>query len=234
MILPQKNVASWGGSLAGRISSDIAEACAQAGDRLDIETRREVANAVAGFAAREHPVSSGYLALLVARALWSVGAENTARRLMENKSPEFGLDVSHSYAAFAPEISLERWWAIVSIRAVRPSSVFSSEEGGSWTLDLQCAFGRGGSGLEMALFSVLERALEQMAPLWDVHDGHGSLGLRHIEAAAVSVLGRDVKIERMRSLFSEIMSLCSCKMSMLRDERGWRRHPHVLSLDFHK
>ncbi len=234
MMLVEQHDSSWNEALERSVSSEIAGACAESGCGIEDEQQVEVARAVASLASRQHPVSTGYLVLLAARALWSVGAENAARRLVEDRRGELSFEPACADAAFVPDIPLARWWAVVSLKAVRPSKVFDSVSGGTWVLDLSRVVRPGGEGLELALFRLIGVILDDMAPLWDATRGCGILGLQHVGSAASSVLKRGRSSRKTLALSSEIMKICSAKLAALRDARGWTDHPRVLRLDWQR
>ncbi len=223
---------SWSEVLASSVVSEIAGACEEGGMQGDKQL--EVARAVASLASRDHPVPSGYLILLLARALWSVGEENAARCLIERRIGDLDFAPACAAAAFLPDIQISRWWAVVSLRAVRPSSVFDSVRGGTWVLDLAGAVHPCRDGLELALFRLISVVLDDMAPLWDASGGRGILGLRHISSAAAALLKRPGASRKTRALIAEIMKTCSAKLQALRKARGWSNNPHVISLDWQR
>ncbi len=234
MMLMEQHDSSWNEALERSVSSEIAGACAKSGCSIGDEQQAEVARAVASLASRQHPVATGYLVLLAARALWSVGAESAARRLVEGRRGELNFDPACADAAFVPDIPLARWWAAVSMRAVRPSKVFDSGSGGTWVLDLSGAVRFGGDGLELAVFRMIGVILDDMAPLWDASRGRGVLGLMNVKSAASSLLKRSRTSRKTRALSSEIMKNCLAKLEALRDARGWTDHPRVLCMDWQR
>ncbi|MFC1461099.1 hypothetical protein ACFLQR_01095 [Verrucomicrobiota bacterium] len=221
-------------ALVSSVSEEINSACSEESGAVSREDRQEVARAVASFVARECPapsVASEYLVLLAARALWAVGEEGAARRLIALKGAELGFSKSYADAAFAPDMSLPVWQAMMTLRAVRYSALFDSARGPVWVLDLERAAALERDRLEMTVFCLMSAVLEEIAPLWDQVKGRGTLGLRHVNAVASSVIKKPRSSRKTESLVTEIRARCVEKLQSLQRTRRWERAPDVLSLD---
>lgn len=221
-------------ALASCVSAEIDWVCSEESGGIGKEEQREVARAVASLVMRKRPVAnvrSDYLALLAARALWAVGEEGAARRLIALKSDQLRFSASYADVAFVPDMSLPVWWAMMRSRVVRPSALFDSARGAIWILDLERAVALARERLELTVFRVMSAVLEEIAPLWDRSKGQGVLGLRHVNAVASSMLKRPRSSKKTEALVAEIRGRCVEKLQSLHKVRGWEHPPDVLSLD---
>jgi len=123
-------------TLAAYIAGEI-EPAGDAGQATATAYRRELAEAIAAFIRRQHPAFADspldgaisrngglpeeYLLLLIGRALWSVGEEQTARRLLEIQGSALNLPATFVEAVWAPDVSMMHWHILLSTRAVRTS-----------------------------------------------------------------------------------------------------------------
>ena len=108
-------------ALAAYIADEI-EPLEDDGQATATAYRRELAEAIAAFIRRQHPafatsspdgtisrdggLPTEYLLLLIGRALWSVGEEKTARRLLEIKGRALNLPATFVEAVWARDVSM--------------------------------------------------------------------------------------------------------------------------------
>ena len=128
--LPQPHVSAQ--ALAEYIAGEIRAAVGPGPDGGPGHVR-ELAEAVAAFIRDQHPgfardtglgsrtagLPAEYLALLIGRALWSVGDEPAARRLLELQSGALNVPAAFLEAALAPDLSVLHWHVLLASRAVR-------------------------------------------------------------------------------------------------------------------
>jgi hypothetical protein len=182
----------------------IAENC---GDllSLDDDQATELAEAVAAYMEESNAagafVDSGYLVMLASRALSSIGEKKAAHRLLV-----FGSGL------------------------VRPSEWEFSGGEDVWMLDLRQMTVRQSATLEIVFFNSLNLVLGAIADVWEVSDGAGVLGLRHVCDTASHLLGGGSK-QRVGALVSEIKQSCRAKLRHICEERGWQYVPSVMNLD---
>ncbi|MBI2440507.1 MAG: hypothetical protein HYV35_03955 [Lentisphaerae bacterium] len=209
--------------------------------------RRELAEAIVFFLRHQHaPLWRGargvnlsrpsglpaeYLLLLIGRALWSVGAEQTARRLLAEQLHELNLPAAFMEAAWAPDVSLVHWYLLLSTRALRTSPLTPSAHEPLWVLDLERMIAPGSAGLELLAVTVVHTVIDRVAPLWDHCQGRGLLGLRHAKTIAAGVLGVTRHSAKSTAFANEIRAEVERRLAMLQAARGWNQSPQVIMLD---
>lgn len=165
----------------------------------------ELARAVEHFLEQtgvEEAVESDRLTILASKALTSIGENCAARRLVL-----FGTGM------------------------VRPSEWVITGFETAWILDLKRMTVRDDGSLELVFFTNLDIILDSIADIWDESGGHGVLGLRHVCAAAASLLGSTEDKKKITGLVTEIKALCSSRLEQIRKARGWKSAPVVMNLD---
>jgi hypothetical protein len=209
--------------------------------------RRELAEAIAAFIRRAHPAFAGsppnaaisrgtglpeeYLLLLIGRALWSVGKERTARRLLEIHAPALNLPAAFLEAVWAPDISMMHWHILISTRAVRTSSLTGALNGTLWVLDLERMVMPASTSLELMALNVVRAVIDRVAGLWDRCQGRGLLGIRHANTVAAGMLGSPRHSAKSIALAADIHAQVRGRLQILKTERGWNETPRVIVLD---
>jgi len=216
------------------ISTEIDSACSEQAGAISKESQLELASAIAAFIRNEHHVSaieSEHLFLLVARALWSIGEEETASRLIALKGAELKFLPLYADVAAASDMSLYLWRLMLNSHAVRPSPLSGAAYGNILVLDLLRALNRASDRLEITVFRVVYALLDEIAALWDRSNGRGVLGLQHVNSMASSLLQCPRKSRKTAALRTEIIKQCVDKLQSLGRCRGWDHVPDVMSLD---
>lgn len=164
----------------------------------------------------ENPIPSDYLALLIARALWSLGAREAARRLVDRNDRGTEGDLArHTLDRLPPSLPV---WRCLKARLIRGGTWSAAGGDPVWVLDLGRVSGLDGEPLELAWFPVIQLLLSGMAELWDATRGRGFLGLRGVRPAGK-------KAEREQADYVEAVLI------RLKQRRGWTDMPHWVWLD---
>jgi hypothetical protein len=196
--------------------------------------RREVAEAMAAFIEEHHArggLPSEYVLLLTARALWSLGEEQAARRLMAVRGRELSLPAAFADAALAPDAAVAHWHILLAARVLRPSPLAGVPAGALWVLDLERIVAPSPAGLELAALALVRAVLDRAAGLWDGAEGRGLLGLRHARAMAAGILESPRHSAKSTALVAEIRDGCARQLQLIKHARGWRETPRVMVLD---
>lgn len=209
--------------------------------------RRELAEAIAAFIRRQHPAFAAapldgaisrneglpeeYLLLLIGRALWSVGEEQTARRLLQTQGHALNLPATFVEAVWAPDISMLHWHILLSTRAVRTSSLMGPLNGTLWVLDLERMVLPASTSLELLALNVVRTVIDRVAVLWDHCQGRGLLGLRHANTVAAGMLGCSRHSAKSMALAADIREQVRQRLQALKTARGWNETPQVIMLD---
>ncbi|MCX6992150.1 MAG: hypothetical protein NT011_03295 [Kiritimatiellaeota bacterium] len=233
-------------ALAAYIANEI-EPAVEDSQATATAYRHELAEAVAAFIRRQHPAFAAsspdgalsrneglpaeYLLLLIGRALWSVGEEQAARRLLEIKGHALNLPATFIEAVLAPDISMLHWHILLSTRAVRTSSLMRSLNGTLWVLDLERMVLPASTSLELLALNVVRTVIDRVAVLWDHCQGRGLLGLRHANTVAAGMLGCPRHSAKSMALAADIRDLCTRRLQTLKTDRGWDETPQVIMLD---
>ena len=169
------------------------------------EALYEVAKAVEHFLDTEAKcsfVESDKIVMLASQALSSVGEEKAARRMILYGS---GL--------------------------VRPSEWIVTGEDSMWVLDLKQITVREDAMLELFFYKSLYVVLDSISDIWDQTSGNGTLGLRHVCAAAKNLSGDESKSVRLSAVENEIIDVCRCRLEQMSADRNWTEVPGVVNLD---
>jgi hypothetical protein len=232
-------------ALAAYIAGEIEPA--DAGRTADAAYRRELAEAIAAFIRRQHSAFAAaspdgaisrdgglpaeYLLLLIGRALWSVGEEQTARRLWANQGRALNLPATFVEAVWAPDISMMHWHILLATRAVRTSALMGPLNGTLWVLDLERMVLPASTSLELLALNVVRTVVDRVAVLWDHCQGRGLLGLRHANAVAAGMLGCPRHSAKSLALAADIHAQVRQRLQTLKPARGWAEVPQVIMLD---
>lgn len=233
-------------ALAAYIADEI-EPAGEAGRAAATAYRRELAEAIAAFIRSAHPAFAAsspegaisrdgglpeeYLLLLIGRALWSVGEEQTARRVLEIHAPALNLPATFVEAVWAPDISMMHWHVLLTTRAVRTSALMESLNGTLWVLDLERMVLPASTSLELLALNVVRGVIDRVAVLWDHCQGRGLLGLRHANTVAAGMLGCPRHSAKSMALAAEIREQVHRRLQALQTDRGWHETPQVIMLD---
>ena len=229
------------------LAAYIADEIEPAGDATATAYRRELAEAIAAFIRRQHPAFADssldgavsrngglpeeYLLLLIGRALWSVGEEQTARRLLEIQGHALNLPATFVEAVWAPDISMMHWHILLSTRAVRTSALMGPLNGTLWVLDLERMILPASTSLELLALNVVRTVVDRVAVLWDHCQGRGLLGLRHANTVAAGMLGCPRHSAKSTALAADIRDQVWRRLQTLKTARGWDETPQVIMLD---
>ena len=209
----------------------------------DTAYQPELAEAIAAFIQRQHPAFAAlspdgtiglpteYLLLLIGRALWSVGEEKTARRLLEIQGRALNLSPTFVEAVRAPDVSMISWHILLSTRAVRTSALMRPLNGTFWALDLERMVLPASTSLELLALNVVRKVIDQVASLWDHSQGRGLLGLRHANTVAAGILGCPRHSAKSTALAADIRGQVRQRLQTLKSVRGWDETPQVMMLD---
>ena len=233
-------------ALAAYIADEIEPAGGD-GQATATAYRRELAEAIAAFIRREHPafatssrdgtisrnggLPAEYLLLLIGRALWSVGEEQTARRLLEIQGHALNLPATFVEAVWAPDISMMHWHILLATRAVRTSALMRPLNGTLWVLDLERMVLSASTSLELLALNVVRTVIDRVAILWDHCQGRGLLGLRHVNTVAAGMLGCPRHSAKSITLAADIREQVRQRLQTLKTARGWDETPQVIMLD---
>jgi len=233
-------------ALAAYIADEI-ESAGNDDQAPSMAYRRELAEAIAAFIRSQHPafavpssndnislnggLPAEYLLLLIGRALWSVGEEQTARRLLARQGHALNLPATFVEAVWAPDISMMHWHILLATRAVRTSALMRTMDGTLWVLDLERMVLPTAINLELLALNVVRIVIDRVAVLWDHCRGHGLLGLRHANKVAAGMLGCPRHSAKSTALATDIRDLCARRLQTLKTDRGWEATPQVIMLD---
>lgn len=213
-------------------SAGIAPPAAGAG-----ETSRHAAaaEAVAAFLRQEGrtAVATERLLMLTARALWAVGDEYAARRLVDAGGRPLDFSRHYADAACAAGVTLDDWAVFFTSRAVRPAEFPSLGGGTLWILDMAKLVPARAPGLELAVLRAMQAALTRLADVWDGARGNGLLGLSRLRQAAGLILEAPPAARKSRRLAAELTRHCWACLKILKNRRGWTDQPGLISLDLY-
>ncbi|MDO9543110.1 MAG: hypothetical protein Q7J98_12440 [Kiritimatiellia bacterium] len=176
-------------------------------------------------------IPSDYLLIMTCRALWAIGEEQTARALLRTKGPELNISESYADAVFADDLFPGLGIHSALVRALRPSSSVWSLNGPYWVLNLRTVFSFLDAGLELTVWRILHALIKQLAALWDVSNGKGTLGLRNSRFISVNILGFPCKSRQGRRFTAEALCYCEQDLKMAAGKRSWRFTPAIMDLD---
>ncbi len=197
--------------------------------------RQAAAEAVAAYLRQEGrtAVATEHLLLLTARALWAVGEEHAARRLVHAGGQPLGFSRHYADAACAAGITADDWAPFFASRAVRPAEFPSLGGGTLWILDMARLLPGQTAGLELAALRAMQAALTRLAHVWDGARGNGLLGLSRLRQAAGLILDAPPASRKARRLAAELARHCWACLEILKTRRGWTHQPGLISLDLH-
>lgn len=233
-------------ALAAYIAGEI-EPAGEDGRATTTAYRHELAEAIAAFIRSQHPafadsapdgaisreggLPAEYLLLLIGRALWAVGEEQTARRLLETQGHALNLPATFVEAVLAPDISMLHWHILLATRAVRTSALMGPLDGTLWVLDLERMVLPASTSLELMALNVVRTVIDRVAVLWDHCQGRGLLGLRHVNTVAAGMLGCPRHSAKSVALAADIRAQVRQRLQTLKPVRGWDETPQVIMLD---
>ena len=181
------------------------------------------------------PLPDDYLHMMIFRALRTLHQDEAATQWAADHLPDSG-----PLPVFDPEI----WpgpvpllvWQLFASGLVRPARTVTAEGKILWTLDFRRLRQEEAGWLEITLLPGLRALLEQLAPAWDDTSGMGLLGLRGLVAAGFAPTPRRRK-SKSHSQYAPldttaIRTFCLRVFANLQTQRGWKRTPDVLYLDF--
>ncbi len=177
---------------------------------------RDVARSVAVYCADDlrRGIPSTDLHVLLSRALWGVGATDTAEQVLTDHLEQRSIKMTLKALLSVSDVSPMLWRAVVRGAVRRRTDWLSADHMPLWVLDLE-RIHMAACDMELARFMTARILLRALAPVWDATTGHGALAVRGHDAPAQS---------------PAIPSFCS---DVLRHEsrvRRWRAVPRVLRL----
>ena len=164
------------------------------------------------------PVPTALYHLLTARVLQSMGESDAARcalRRAVNNVHAAGV-LERLLTAEQPSLTTCRW---IAARVARPVESALAAGRNAWRLDADRLLGRPADLLVLTVYQQLQRAIEQLAELWDPTAGHGVLFL----AGRIARQG-DAELDR---CWRDAPGWCRHKLQNLAVGRGWRSVPAV-------
>lgn len=216
-------------------SSYLEDEILSAGESAGYCSRdKAAAESVAWFLAPEEGTcfDSKDVALLLSRALWSVGCGSVAQRLLEKQRMDSGLPVAFPGMVEGSAAAFAAWRALVSADAVRSRALAAFENSMILVVDLSRLFLAESGIIELAVFRSLHRLLDVVACFWDSSGGKGVLGLKNLPVTASDCLGL---FGRKRAEFvDETMWFCGNRLDLIRSARSWKRSPQVVNLDLRR
>ncbi len=219
---------------AGAPAADGAPAAAGAPAAEAAQRHTAAAEAVAEFLRQEGQtaaVGTEYLLMLTARALWAVGDEPAARRLVHAGGRALNFSPHYAEAACSAGVKLSDWAAFFASRAVRPAAFPSLGGDTLWILDMPKLIPARAPGLELTVLRAMHAALTRLADVWDGSRGRGLLGLSRLRQAAGMILGAPPSSRKSRRLAAEMTRHCWAWLRTLGLRRGWETTPTLISLD---
>lgn len=197
--------------------------------------RHAAAEAVAAFLRHEGrtTVASEYLLMLTARALWAVGDEYAARRLVDSVGRTLDFSRHYADAACTAGVTLDEWAFFFTSRAVRPAKFPSLGGDTLWVLDMAKLVSSPAPGLEMGVLRAIQAALARLADIWEDTDGNGLLGLSRLHQASGLILAAPPTARKSRRLAKELTKYCWSCLEVLRMRHGWTRQPGLVCLDLY-
>ena len=156
--------------------SHMAEIATESG--IDVDDEADDLLETLAYFCRSHTdgqtFSSGYISLLLARVLYSLGRVEDSDSVLNHSHlscPSAWHDLIESDEVVA---SL---WPFVQSHIIRPAKWFSFEDAPAWVLDLRMLAVRESEAHEMIVQQVIRLLLEKMSVLWEARKGHGYLCL---------------------------------------------------------
>ena len=223
--------------LATHIAAEIRSAGINYPESPEMPDGNELARSVAEFVFHSEArhsqgilIPSDYLLIMTCRALWAVGREQAARALLRTKGPELNISESYTDAVFGKGLFPCLGMHSALVRALRPSFSPWSMNGPYWILNLRTVFSFLDAGLELTIWRVLHALTKQLAVLWDVSNGKGTLGLNDSHYVSVNVLGFPRKSKQGRQFTAELIRYCEQDLMMAADERKWQSTPMVMDV----
>jgi len=176
-------------------------------------------------------IPSDYLLIMTCRALWSVGCEQSARDLLRTKARELNISASYTNAIFGKGLFPCLAMHSALVRALKPSSSLWSINGPCWILNLRTIFSFLNAGVELTVWRVMHVLIKEIAVLWDISGGKGTMGLKNTNYLFVNILGFPRKSNQGRKFAMELIRYCEQDLKMAANERNWRFTPMVMDID---
>ncbi len=181
----------------------------------------------------DHPAcviafDSARLLLILGRALWSIGEEQSARTLFARRAQELNVAPESMEAIFAHDAATHAWHTMLAARALRCFAFAGAINETLWILDLRQLTATQATVLELTLHNLLRAALKCAAGLWDATQGRGCLALGHTAEVARKMAGQRQCTNKQQD---EIRSVCALELDLLTKQRGWTTTPRLMTLD---
>lgn len=158
---------------------------------------RDVAHSVAVFCADDlrRGIPSTDLQVLLSRALWGVGATDTAEHVLTDHLEQHSIKQTLKALLSVSDVSPMLWRAVVRGAVRRRTEWLSADDMPLWVLDLE-RIQRAACDMELARFMTARILVRALAPVWDATTGHGALAVRGFDAPphslAIPTFCRDV------------------------------------------
>ena len=140
---------------------------------------RDVARSVAVFCADDlrRGIPSTDLHVLLSRALWGVGATDTAEHVLTDHLEQRSIKKTLQALFSVSDVSPMLWRAVVRGAVRRRTDWLSADHMPLWVLDLE-RIHMAACDMELARFMTVRILLRALAPVWDTATGHGALAVR--------------------------------------------------------
>ncbi|MFH0880222.1 MAG: hypothetical protein V2A34_10960 [Lentisphaerota bacterium] len=201
-----------GKALGQYLATEIKSVCPEL--ELHPEFLAELTTAVARYCQDqgcERNIPSGFLSVLLSRALRGIGEHEAAARVESRVVREDRCAETFASDLWTGPVTPETW-NLFATRLLRPSQ-WTTEDGEiTWVLDFSRIGGEQEMMLELALLPGLRLLIEQLAGVWDASSGAGVLGLKAVQD-------------------EELMDYCGSILEKISAARGWKNTPRTVQLD---
>jgi hypothetical protein len=174
----------------------------------------------------EGAVPSEYYGLILSRALWSVGRDRSAEKVLQRWCSD---DAAALCTPLEPVGGRTRLWPLCRAGLVRSGNWLSVGAPGGWIIDLGKMTIGSSSALELVIHETLLRLLPEMVHVWDARGGEGWLGLQGVREVEREIYGRSGTKAGIR-LRRELLGCCRGCLAQCREARAWRQEPEVRDL----
>jgi len=192
-------------------------------------------------ALRARTIKSDDLLLLTSLALWGVGEDRAARRVLDRRSHGGPRAGEQFLSALSPAGRSPSIRAALASGLVKPSCWVTQSGEVMWTLDLMRLRAEPSDVYELTFLPGIRQLLVNLAGLWDGAGGAGLLGLRGLAGQAIRLNGGASRAARRRTgrkrtrrhrpAVEPLRRYVEDVMAGLAARRGWARTPRLVLLD---
>lgn len=204
---------------------------------MDAGAAQAVADAITAYCEEQFiapPLPTGYLDMMVYRALKALNQTEAAGFIAQTRLPQWDIHNVFDPAIWPGPVPLIVWRLFAS-QIVRPSRTVTAGGKVLWILDFARLHREDAGWMEITFFPGLRALVTQLAAAWDDTAGEGYLGLRGLYAAGFAPTPRrKPKKNAAHSDFhaGEIRAYILQVLEHVRRDRGWKQCPRVLYLEF--